>query len=310
MGQAAVARHAGITRSHLSMIEAGTRAPSWPVLTRIAAVLGSDLSVRLFPGREPRLRDRFQAPMVEALLKMLPDRWSRAVEVAVHRPARGFIDCVISDRDMPRIVSIEAHSEIRRLEALIRSAIDKSESLPSSDLWPFLSAGTARPPIHRVLLLRSTAANREIARSFAATLSAAYPARTAEVVAALARSRPSVARQRHRLGPRRTRQRDDPPRRASRRDTRALTVSDQFPLEGSGWARFLAYCPRPVNVAGRRRRPKSFRGLRAPREPKMFTQTDARRVVERVPTRTAPDDRPTGFGGGLCYALGPSPSST
>ena len=105
--------------------------------------------------------------------------------MAVHRPARGFIDCVISDRDRPRIVSIEAHSEIRRLEALIRSAIDKSESLPSSDLWPFLSAGTARPPIHRVLLLRSTAANREIARSFAATLSAAYPAGTAEVVAAL-----------------------------------------------------------------------------------------------------------------------------
>lgn len=185
VGQAAAARHAGITRSHLSMTEAGTRAPSWSVLTRIAAVLGSDLSVRLFPGGAPRLRDRFQAPMVEALLKMLPGRWSRAGEVAVHRQVRGFIDCVISDRDRPRIVSIEAHSEIRRLEALIRSAIDKSESLPSSDLWPFLSAGTARPPIHRVLLLRSTAANREIARSFAATLSAAYPARTAEVVAAL-----------------------------------------------------------------------------------------------------------------------------
>ena len=112
--------------------------------------------------------------MVEALLKMLPDRWSRAVEVAVHRPVRGFIDCVISDRDMPRIVSIEAHWEIPRLEALIRSAIDKSESLPSSDLWPFLSTDAAMPPIQRVLLLRSTAANREIARSFAATLSAAY----------------------------------------------------------------------------------------------------------------------------------------
>jgi transcriptional regulator with XRE-family HTH domain len=185
VGQATVARHAGIARSHLSMIEAGNREPSWAVLTRVAAVLGADLGMRLFPTGEVRLRDRFQAPMIEALLCLLPDRWSRAVEVAVHRPARGFIDCVISDRNSPNIVSIEAHSEIRRLEAQIRSAIDKSASLPSSDLWPFLTLGSGRSPIHRVLLLRSTVANREIARSFATTLAAAYPARTADVHAAL-----------------------------------------------------------------------------------------------------------------------------
>src|SRR5688500_6702018 len=143
VSQAAVARHAGITRTHLSMIEAGGRYPSWSVLSRIAAVLGTDVSVRLFPGAESRLRDHFQAPMVEALLRMLPDRWSRAVEVAVHRPARGFIDCVLSDRERPNIVAIEAHSETRRLEAQIRWAFDKSASLPSSTLWAVLAAGPA-----------------------------------------------------------------------------------------------------------------------------------------------------------------------
>ncbi len=183
--QASVARAAGLTRSHLSMIEAGSREPSWQVLARLAAVLGADVGVRLFPVVGPQMRDRFQAPIVEALLRLLPPRWSRAVEVPVQRPARGFIDCVIADREAQRIVSIEAQSEIRRLEQQIRWALDKSESLPSSDLWPLLAGGVPRPPIHRLLLLRSTTTTREVARTFAATLGAAYPARPADVHAAL-----------------------------------------------------------------------------------------------------------------------------
>jgi len=54
--------------------------------------------------------------------------------------------------------------------------------LPSADVWA-TSAG--EPTIHRLLVLRSTAATRELARRFEATLMAAYPAPAKAVFQAL-----------------------------------------------------------------------------------------------------------------------------
>lgn len=187
LSKAAVAAVAGIDPSHLRLIEAGKRDPRTIVMTRIAMALGADVSTRLFPNGGPAIRDRFQARMVEAFLRTLPPRWSRSVEVAVRRPVGGVIDIVIGDPEACRVVSIEAQSELRRLEQQIRWAQSKSDALPSSNMWPFLEASFEKPPsVSRILLLRSTTATRELARTFASTLASAYPADPIELQRALA----------------------------------------------------------------------------------------------------------------------------
>jgi transcriptional regulator with XRE-family HTH domain len=187
LSKAVVARTAGIDPTHLRLVEDGRRDASGTVLSRIAAALGADVSTRLFPTSGPSIRDRFQARIVEVFLRGLPPRWTRSVEVAVHRPVRGVIDAVIADPAAGWVVTLEAQSELRRLEQQIRWALAKSEALPSSALWPSLAPDPREPPrISQILLLRSTTATRELARTFGATLAAAYPAEPAELQRALA----------------------------------------------------------------------------------------------------------------------------
>jgi transcriptional regulator with XRE-family HTH domain len=175
---------AEIDQGFLSRIEAGQAEPSFAALTAIAEVLGADLSVRLHPTTGPRIRDHIQASMSEALLEIVHPSWHRLVEVAVRRPARGFIDVVLGRAGGP-VIATELHSELRRLEQQIRWAHDKAASLPSADAWTFLTQGSGDEEVSRLLVLRSTRATRDLARDYASTLATAYPARTQDAVEAL-----------------------------------------------------------------------------------------------------------------------------
>jgi transcriptional regulator with XRE-family HTH domain len=187
LSKAAVAAVAGIDATHLYLIEEGRREASAATVARVAAALGAEASTRLFPTSGPPIRDRFQARMVEAFLREIPPRWSRSVEVAVHRPVRGVIDAVLGDPAGRQVVAIECQSELRRLEQQLRWALAKSEALPSASIWPFLAPDPADPPaISSILLLRSTTATRDLARTFRATLAAAYPVEPADLLHALA----------------------------------------------------------------------------------------------------------------------------
>ena len=170
-----LARAVGVHRSHIARIEAGTARPSLAVLTAIGVALGADLSVRYFAGSGPRLVDRFQAAMIEALLRELDDRWKVELEVPIARPSRGVIDLVLTDRLGQAIVAAEVHSQIRRMEQQIRWSGEKTDGL----------AARLERPVARLLILRSTLATRELARTYQATLAAAYPATTSAVVQAL-----------------------------------------------------------------------------------------------------------------------------
>src|SRR5687768_3057438 len=69
ISQQRLADATGIDRSYLARVEAGTASASVDILERIAAGLGGDLSVRFFAGTGSGLRDRYQASILEALLK-------------------------------------------------------------------------------------------------------------------------------------------------------------------------------------------------------------------------------------------------
>jgi len=179
--QATVSREAGIDRSHMTRIEAGTARPSLETLVAIAKALGADVSIRLYPGRGPRLIDRHSARMIEAFLRELAPVWRPHLEVGVFRPVRGFIDTVLERRDADLLVIGEFESTLPRLEQQLRWAAGKAAAIGSSDL---VGAGPV-PRVSRLLVLRSTEATRSLARTFEATLRAAYPASTRDAVGSL-----------------------------------------------------------------------------------------------------------------------------
>ncbi len=176
--QASIAAAAGINQSHLSRMEAGTAEPSLEVLLAIAAALGADLSVRLFPSSGPRIRDRLQLAMSEALLGTLHPRWHATPEVPVYRPIRGVIDLVLEDRHGQTTVASEMQSQLRRVEQQVRWSAQKADALAA------LPEQVGRR-VSRLLVLRNSAAMRDVVRAAASTLAAAYPAPCAEAVASL-----------------------------------------------------------------------------------------------------------------------------
>lgn len=176
VSQAALAAAAGIDQGHLSRIERGAAHPSLEVLDRTAAALGAELGVRLFPAAGPRIRDRFQAPMIEALIRRLDPRWIASPELPVPR-ARGFIDLVIGIRGGSMGVACEAQSELRAIDLIVRRLREKAMAL--ADL------GTVGPNVSTLLLVRDTRRSRDVARLYGATLATAFSARTQEAIEAL-----------------------------------------------------------------------------------------------------------------------------
>jgi transcriptional regulator with XRE-family HTH domain len=180
----ALGREIGVDPSHLSHVLAGDSAISHDALVAVATGLGYDVSVRLFESTGPRVRDRIQVRMIEALLDALDPRWIPRLELAVHRPVRGVIDVVLQDREAPVCVAGEAHSALASVEGQIRWAGQKAEALDSARGWPW-TGDLVAPRVDRLLVLRSCTANHALVAELAATFRTAYPADTGDAVAAL-----------------------------------------------------------------------------------------------------------------------------
>jgi transcriptional regulator with XRE-family HTH domain len=180
----AVSATAGMHHSHLPRIEAGERSPSQEALVALATAMGCDVSIRLYRSTGPRVRDRIQVRMIEALLGALHARWNARLEVAVYRPVRGVIDVVLQDTDAGDLVAGEGHSRLHTVEGQLRWAGEKADALPSALGWPW--SETIEPPrIGRLLLLRSCSAMHELVRSLPDTFEAAYPGDAAEAIEAI-----------------------------------------------------------------------------------------------------------------------------
>ena len=153
-----------------------------PILVRLAVPLGADLSARLYPNTGPTIRDRHQARIVEHLLEVRHARWRPHMEVAVIRPARGWIDIVLEDVRDGLLVATEAESDLRRIEQTVRWSKEKAESLPSSSVWP---TGDVVPATSQLLIARRTRANRRLAQEFRHQLAVAFPGHPEDAIRAL-----------------------------------------------------------------------------------------------------------------------------
>ena len=179
--KAHVARAASVDRTYIGRIEAGDVNPSLDTLVALCTALGADVSLRLYAGTGPRLTDRHQARMVECVLAGLDPSWHPFLEVPVWRPVRGVVDAAFLRSDVPRLVIGEFMSTLARVEQQLRWSAAKAAAIASADLFRDRDV----PPTSRLLVLRSTRANREIARRFEATLQEAYPGRSADAVRSL-----------------------------------------------------------------------------------------------------------------------------
>jgi transcriptional regulator with XRE-family HTH domain len=180
---AELGRASGVDPAFLRRILNGVERPSLDTYARLAVALGADLSTRLYPTTGPAIRDRHQAPMLEALLRERHPRWHPFTELAVRRPSRGWIDAALHDPREGLIVASELQSELRRLEQLVRWSIEKAASLPSWDGWTRL--GEREPRVERLLVVRRTRATRAVAVEFAGQLRVAYPAHPDDALEAL-----------------------------------------------------------------------------------------------------------------------------
>lgn len=184
--KAAVASAAGIDRTFYGRIEAGDATPGLETMVAAATALGADVSIRIYAGSGPRLTDRHQARMVEAVLRRLHGAWRAHLEVPVWRPSRGVVDLALERLDASHLVVGESISVLARLEQQLRWSAEKAASIGSSTL---VGEGP-RPAVSRLLILRSTAGNRTLAREFEATLNTAYPAAAADAVRSLTEGAP------------------------------------------------------------------------------------------------------------------------
>jgi transcriptional regulator with XRE-family HTH domain len=178
ISQAALARAAGVSQAHVSMIEAGDAEAGLNVLLRLGAVLGLDPSMRWFANSGPLLRDHLQLAMSEALIGVTAATWEASPEVRVYRPVRGSIDLVLGHIRDADSVATELQSRLLRVEQQVRWHHQKADALAAL-------AEYGDRDISRLLVLRNTQATRDAVRVAAGTLSAAYPADTALAVEAL-----------------------------------------------------------------------------------------------------------------------------
>lgn len=182
MSHSALARAAGLPPSFLARILAGTTRPSVETYARLATSLGADLHARLYPNTGPAIRDRHQTRMVEGFVELLDPRWRSFGEVAVRRPARGWIDLVLHEPRQRSLVATEVESTLNRVEQLIRWSTEKAASLPSWDGWSELGDPVE---ISRLLIVRRTRATRDVAAAAAGQLRRAFPAHPDDALAAL-----------------------------------------------------------------------------------------------------------------------------
>jgi transcriptional regulator with XRE-family HTH domain len=154
LSQGFVAEAAGSSRAEISRIErAGT--PMVPVrrLAAVAAVVGLDLSVRLYPAGLP-LRDQAQLALLARFRRLLPRDivWRSEEPLPIPGDPRAWDACVSGPA---WTAYVDAETRLRDIQALQRRTALKQRD-----------TGTARA----ILLVADTRANRSILASLAAPL--------------------------------------------------------------------------------------------------------------------------------------------
>lgn len=172
ISQAALARAVGVSRSTYARIEGGRLVEiGIRRASAITAILGGDLSVRIYPAGPP-LRDAGHAALLARFEARLAPGWHIRHEAPM--PQAG--DARAWDRrlDGPTSIGVEAETRPRDLQK-----IERSMNLKQRD------SGVLR----MILLVSGTRHNRELLRATLPMLRPTFPLSTPEVLRALSEGR-------------------------------------------------------------------------------------------------------------------------
>jgi transcriptional regulator with XRE-family HTH domain len=174
LSQADVARAIGLSRSRYSRLERGL-VPQLAIHTasRLAAVVGLDLSIRTYPGGRP-VRDAIHASLIGALRPLVHVALSYRLEVPMPQPGdRRAWDAVIAGRGWR--FGVEAETRPTDVQAMLRRIALKERDGDVNGV---------------ILLLADTRHNRDLLRHYGQLLEPQFPVPGAEALAALAGGRP------------------------------------------------------------------------------------------------------------------------
>ena len=172
ISQSSVSRTAGISRSAYARLERGEAAEIGLIrATVITAVLGGDLSIKVYPTGPP-IRDIAHVTLLTAFEARLAGTWHVAHEAPVGPPG----DLRAWDRrlDGAATIGVEAEVVIRDLQALERRMLRKKQD-----------SGVRR----MVLVVRGTRGNRQVLRETLPSLRATFPLGSREMLEARAAGR-------------------------------------------------------------------------------------------------------------------------
>jgi len=167
-----VADRAGVSWSTAARAQAGDPTIALATLCAVTEAVGLDLVLRVYPGRQPSLRDSGQLTLVEHVCEQGRGSWRPSVEVGVGEHGRA-IDLVLF-----------GHTEILACE-IERVAIDFQAQFRRADMKRRdLAAGHQRP-VRLVMVVEDTRRNRAAIQGHADVIRAALPAGPREVLRAL-----------------------------------------------------------------------------------------------------------------------------
>jgi transcriptional regulator with XRE-family HTH domain len=166
LSQGQLADLVGVDQSFVSRVERGLRQPTWIIACALAAAVGHDLSVRLFPSTSIGLRDSGQL----AIARQIVDN----AHASLHPTLEASVSASANDRraaDVLFVGSVEAlHVEIERrvvdLQAQLRAAQSKRAAL----------AERLGVPVRLVIAVPDTRRVRDVVASQSVLLRAALPA--------------------------------------------------------------------------------------------------------------------------------------
>lgn len=172
LGQAAMARAVGVSRSVICRMEQGDPNVSARIRARVVSALGGEFRITVYPGGAPLIHDGAHAGIVEEVLSACAPGWRPTLESPVPGPGRRSTDIRL-DR-LGDIVLMEVETRIRALEAIIREGAEKRAAVAAT--FPADTARTgARKRIHVVLVLPPTRHHKALVRAHPGIVAAAFP---------------------------------------------------------------------------------------------------------------------------------------
>jgi transcriptional regulator with XRE-family HTH domain len=127
LSQASVAGRAAVSQSFASGVERGTRGASLEVACRLAAAVGYELSLRLYPADGVSLRDSGQLAIAQAIVSSAHASWHARLEAPIGTGDRRAADLILEGID--EVLHIEIERGLADLQAQVRAAQLKRESI-------------------------------------------------------------------------------------------------------------------------------------------------------------------------------------